>query len=683
MIPRSPPSSDNYRAPAPGWRLPALALLVLVGAFLRFYRLDSLPPAAWFDEVWFALRARELLTGVWPGGALPVFYPTSFGGANAGLVYLTALVQALGLDTITSARVVVAGAGVLMIPLGYACMRALIEAEEVRRPTPFSPTERWLIPLLTAAVLACTMFFVTIGRVGMEIGLAPAIALAVVWLMMPSQRSHGWRTLAAGLVGGLAQYNGLHARFVLPLMAFVALQDLILAPPGERRKLALSILGMAALAVLVALPLIVYFADHPQWLTGRAGIVSTPLVDGQPATYPEMLIDNAWLIARAYGWEGSYDPKNVVPGLPILDPVQIVGLAVGLAWALAHLRRSPLARTLLVWWIVMTLPSLLTEGAPNLGRMVGITAPTAMLVALGWGRMTSTLSAPGRASVLPVLVSVSAAYNVILLLGIWPQVANLREQFTVLPVEIATSLIDQAEAGEAAFVERAPEAEDVAAFEYLLPGTPAGRLDFRKCLPLPHERDTPTHYLILTSRDAGTLDRLSALYPGSAITHDLDLWQERAALLEVPPGVRAPAPPHRPAARFASGITLYGFDWSGDTLRPGETLFLTLYWHAAEDIPGDWTTFAHVGTGLDGTQPVGQRDGTPCDGLYPTSQWRPGEIIPDSFAITLPDTTSPGEYPIAIGWYSFPSLERLPLLDADSPLPDRRAIIGTVRVAAP
>jgi hypothetical protein len=277
----------------------------------------------------------------------------------------------------------------------------------------------------------------------------------------------------------------------------------------------------------------------------------------------------------------------------------------------------------------------------------------------------------------------SALYNLILLLGVWPQTANLREQFTAAPVEIAEGLIDRAAAGEPAFVERALEAEDVAAFEFLLPGTGAARLDFRKCLPLPHQRDTATHYVILTSRDAGALDRLLALYPNSAATRDVDLWQETAAVVTIPAGAALPPPPHRPAARFASGITLYGYDWSGDTLAPGQTLFLTLYWHAEEDVPGDLTAFAHLGTGLDGAPPIGQRDGTPCDGLYPTSQWRPGEVIPDSFAITLPEDAPPGDYPVAIGWYSFPSLERLPLLSADGPLPDQRAIIGTIRVTAP
>jgi hypothetical protein len=38
---------------------------------------------------------------------------------------------------------------------------------------------------------------------------------------------------------------------------------------------------------------------------------------------------------------------------------------------------------------------------------------------------------------------------------------------------------------------------------------------------------------------------------------------------------------------------------------------------------------------------------------------------------------------VAVGWYSYPSLERIPLIEADTPLPDNRAVIGTLHISAP
>jgi hypothetical protein len=98
-----------------------------------------------------------------------------------------------------------------------------------------------------------------------------------------------------------------------------------------------------------------------------------------------------------------------------------------------------------------------------------------------------------------------------------------------------------------------------------------------------------------------------------------------------------------------------------------------------EDVVG----FIHVGTGLAGSRFLVGHDGQPCQGLYPTSQWRPGDVVPDRFAVVLPPDAPPGEYPVAVGWYRYPSLKRLPLESADQSLPDNRAIIGTVTVVAP
>jgi hypothetical protein len=55
-------------------------------------------------------------------------------------------------------------------------------------------------------------------------------------------------------------------------------------------------------------------------------------------------------------------------------------------------------------------------------------------------------------------------------------------------------------------------------------------------------------------------------------------------------------------------------------------------------------------------------------------------VVPDRFAVIIPPDAPPGRYPIAVGWYRFPSLQRLPLLAAAESLADNRAIIGALTV---
>ena len=117
-------------------------------------------------------------------------------------------------------------------------------------------------------------------------------------------------------------------------------------------------------------------------------------------------------------------------------------------------------------------------------------------------------------------------------------------------------------------------------------------------------------------------------------------------------------------------------------MKAGESVFLTLYWLAEADIHSDLTTFMHVETGQPDSPLLTQRDGQPCQGFYPTSRWRAGEVVPDGFAITIPREALPGEYPLAVGWYAYPSLERLPLILADESSSDNRAVIGRLTVVA-
>jgi len=673
------PTQPHKRFPfgAPEW---VVTLATLWAVFVRQFRLDVLPPAAWYDEIWYALRAREIL---WTGH-IPVFYQTSFGGANAGPVYLTALAQAFGFDGITGGRRTVALLGALAVPLSYACLRELQRAYRVR-----VGDRRW-VAALGAVVLAYTLSSVIIDRIGMENGVAVPTALFVVWQLLRGihrQKWIGW--LLVGLAAGAAQYNGLHARFILPLIGAIWLHDFIFAGGwAQRRRMLLGAALVAALGLVINLPLIGFFRAHPDLFAARGGIVTQVPADRFDTAW-EMYRWNLDKIVKVFSIEGSYDPKFTIPGVPLLDPIQSAGFLVGLGWSVWNLPRNPLARLLPFWLILGVLPSLITEGAPNLGRMVGIWAPTVFLVALGWAliyrRMASRGSEPLRRT-LPlialVLVVNSAGYHTWLLFGRWPHSPRIDNAFTTAPVELARELAARAE-DEAVFVEVIPEAdEDIAAFEWYAPLSDMRRMDFRKCLPLAHERDSETTYLVISGRDLDSAGRLEEAYPGARVSEPLDLWQTTGTLLEIPAGALAPEPPQRAYARFEPGLELYGYEWSGGALRAGETLFITAYWRASATLPADLIAFAHLGNGVE--QPLAaQRDDRPCLGLYPTDRWLPGDLVPDSFAIQVPSDTPPGTYDLALGWYRWPSLERLHLVEADLPLADDRAVIGQVEIHEP
>ena len=91
--------------------------------------------------------------------------------------------------------------------------------------------------------------------------------------------------------------------------------------------------------------------------------------------------------------------------------------------------------------------------------------------------------------------------------------------------------------------------------------------------------------------------------------------------------------------------------------QTNNTVFVTLQWQAQAPLTEDFVSFVHL---LDGDgNLLGQQDRQPLGGYAPTSGWAIGETVTDRFAFPLADGQTATA--VRIGWYRWPSLERLPL----------------------
>ena len=135
---------------------------------------------------------------------------------------------------------------------------------------------------------------------------------------------------------------------------------------------------------------------------------------------------------------------------------------------------------------------------------------------------------------------------------------------------------------------------------------------------------------------------------------------------------------------LGSKVSLYGYDLSAGVVRPGETLYLTLYWQALDTMDTSYTVFTHL---LDsGSQMRGQMDSLPVGGARPTTGWVPEEYIRDEYELVVQPEALPGDYVIEVGMYdaSTADFQRLPLLDGEGNVADDRIILETVvQVEAP
>lgn len=100
---------------------------------------------------------------------------------------------------------------------------------------------------------------------------------------------------------------------------------------------------------------------------------------------------------------------------------------------------------------------------------------------------------------------------------------------------------------------------------------------------------------------------------------------------------------------FDESLILEGMHLSETTVTPGDMLSLELYWSSLNPVNEDYTVFIHL---LDEAgNLVGQGDGPPVNGYYPTSAWSSGEVILDTHVIPIPDEVASGRYDLVAGLY--------------------------------
>ncbi len=97
---------------------------------------------------------------------------------------------------------------------------------------------------------------------------------------------------------------------------------------------------------------------------------------------------------------------------------------------------------------------------------------------------------------------------------------------------------------------------------------------------------------------------------------------------------------------IAPGMRLLGFDLPARVVGPGDTVSITLFWRALEDIAADYLLSLQL-KDADGRTQMEQK-GRPVDGTYPTSRWEKGEVLRDWHDLTLAATAPQGLYDIVI-----------------------------------
>jgi hypothetical protein len=422
---------------------------------------------------------------------------------------------------------------------------------------------------------------------------------------------------------------------------------------------------MVVTAFLVALPLLLFFLRYPYFLVFRSRFVANRGAGTFPGQPWLTWLNNIPRIALGLVWQGETHLRHNLPGRPFLDVIQT--FFAGMAFI--HIIHQRLRRHhvfLVLWFLIMILPSLLSGDAPHFGRMIGSAPPVAMLIALGadWigrsigGRLTRQENYDQEVQntfsrrywvgfwLLVPLFLISGALSTYDYFYHYANHPELDAAFYVSDWELGQYAADL-QADTVAYL--APTQEQMATIYFALGGEIERLRSFyspnNSLLPLGNPGQE-TVYMIRPLAEP-SLNRLEAFLPRFMIEEpagDFTAFRVEA---------NAPwtMPQYLSEASWGGAISLLG--WSAE--QTGGQLRVTMYWRANVKMARSYTAYVHL---LDGGGVLITQLDRPPEG-YPTMDWQPEERVVDTYVLDLPPDLDSGEYFIQSGFYHLPSDERL------------------------
>jgi len=703
-------SIDSRRSPAAplavrvrftrfDWLL--LVLVLGIAIFFRFWQMGQIPPGMDFDEAFESLEARRILTE-------PGYLPILFAGNNGVpplKIYLTALAFLVGGEQMLAIRYVSAIIGLVTVLALYLLVRLLFpvpaDPDEVAQEAGASSLTRRFMPFVAAMILAVLPWHNLFSRRGVEVILLPLWAiLAVLFLWQGLRTGRWWPFALSGFFWGSAFYT-YQAAWFLPGVLVLFLIYKALQERGFVRRYDHQLLVLALVTILVALPMAVSAYRQPTIFTERGGQVSIVAGGREGETPLSGLAHNALKVAGVFLLGGDPNLSDNITARPPVPLALALAFLLGLGVAFRRIRRAEYG-LLLIWFVWMLAPSVLTDDAPSIRRAIGSLPPMVILIALGMGwffDVGRNWARGGRAQLRPMvsLVAGLAIAATLTYAGIWSyryyfvdwgRSKELFHYFDVGLVDLgqyaamtsADTRLYYTPAGERSVVH--------------LPVTWQVRdralrtFDGQHGLVLAPPGARPVLYMVTEFLgDQLSLPALREIYPTGRVTHSVanDYGVPHSAAFLVDANTRPVVPIQTElAAHFEEGITLLGSSLSGSFVRPGEPVTVTLFWQATDGpTQMSHTVFTHLlgPAKADGSTVWSQHDGPPVGNSYPTTRWDQGEIIVDRHTFTVPADAPKGAYRIAAGLYT-PDREnvRLPVLDTAGQPTGDSVIVGAVTV---
>jgi hypothetical protein len=672
--------------------------------FLRFYRLDDIPPGFQFDQAFYVFDAIFLLRGDFfiffrdPGRSEPLFQ-----------YLLMPFVALFGGDTPLGPKVTAGIIGVLTIFLIYGITRALFTSSSAL----LQPQDRRTgegVSLLAALFAAISFWHIFYCRYGERIPLTLFFVILTFWFFwlalgvssskfqVPgfALRSslHTWRDyVLTGLFTGLTLYTYPSGRVVpialVLLTAYVALTD--------RARAVYYIKGLVLagiIATIIFLPLGFYYLQHPIDFISHTAEVSIFTPHGEIGdNLPLELGKNALKILGMFFVIGDSGVLRNLPYRPVFDPfvgaLFVIGVMVWLAEMLSPKtpRVNRLRAVFLAVWLGLALAlSLMSDDAPNNGRIL-IGLPVVMILP-AWGAAAiwqhiQSLPEPSRRVTRCVatvalcgVIAISATLVARDTFVVWADDPGTYYAFDADKVELS-KWINQNARGQHLYL--APVVYQVGTVSLLTRNAPLKSFDSRDTIVLPSAAEGKDALFMFPPEQDKRLQmmatRLGMLGARTDIAgiHGVKLAFAYRIPAQNLPNLQSPIsnlsqggdfvkPQKTTRAVWYDSFALIGYtiDATDATKR---NLEVTLFFHALKPMDTEYTFSVKV---RDAKNRVwGQEDKQAGSNSYPTQLWSAGDVVVEKFYPGLSACAPTGEYRVTVEAYDPKTMQTLGLTDRD------------------
>ncbi len=365
----------------------ALLSILIIASFFRLYNLMPMdntgsfsPPGLYPDE---AMNGNNVVEAM-ANDNLKIFYPENFGREGLFINIQGLFIKALG-NTPWALRLPSALFGIVTVLGLYFLARELYASEP--------------LALFSAFLLATSFWHVNFSRIGFRAIMAPAFLTWGVYFFLKTlkktavdARKEEWKSrignwllpVFGGLVYGLGFHSYIAYRVTPLLMLAIAYLFFRNSRIGNHRFPAKAFFIFTAVAIIVALPLGIYFLQHPADFFGRTVGIS---VFNSPAPLRDLAL-NIIKTLGMFNVAGDFNWRQNFAGRPELSFMVGIFFLFGIYLSVKKIVKEKSAaipeEILLSWFVIVMLPVVISdEGIPHALRSILLIPPAIIFAAVG------------------------------------------------------------------------------------------------------------------------------------------------------------------------------------------------------------------------------------------------------------------------------------------------------------